>query len=95
MRLNYDRLVIDTDPNYCLFLSEPYVVYTKAGFTAAADVLVKKLKLSPERTVLLGAASLSLPLFERIQENGMKLTGIEVWIYKEGEEKSARYRVED
>jgi hypothetical protein len=43
----------------------------------------------------LGAQSLSLPLFERMADNKNKLTGIEVWIYKDGSERTSKYIVED
>ena len=52
-------------------------------------------KTKKEKTLLLGAQSLSLPLFERMADNKNKLTGIEVWIYKDGSERTSKYIVED
>ena len=76
-----------------MFTSEPYVVQLKTGFVVAADLIIQKTK--KEKTLLLGAQSLSLPLFERMADNKNKLTGIEVWIYKDGSERTSKYIVED
>lgn len=95
MKLRFERLIVDTEPQHCLFTSEPYVVFTRAGFTVAADVLIRKPHQSIERSVLIAPQSLSTPLMDRIASNSFRLTGIEVWIYKDGQERTARYRVED
>lgn len=95
MQLNFDRLVVDQEPNSLLFTSEPYVVNLKTGFTVAADVIISKANLKIEKTVLLGAQSLTGPLFERMLLNYNKLSGIEVWIYKSGADKTSKYIVED
>jgi hypothetical protein len=42
MDLNFPRLIIDLEPCNVQFLSEPYPVLLKTGFTVAADVLLKK-----------------------------------------------------
>jgi hypothetical protein len=93
VNINFDRLVVDQEPHYIMFTSEPYVVQLKTGFVVAADLIIQKTK--KEKTLLLGAQSLSLPLFERMADNKNKLTGIEVWIYKDGSERTSKYIVED
>jgi len=95
MKLNFERLIVDTEPQHCLFTSEAYVVLTKAGLTVAADVIVKKVTRTVERTLLISPQSLSQPLVERMANNSFKLSGIEVWVYKSGGDRSAKYCVED
>lgn len=70
-------------------------MFTKAGFTVAADVLIKKPHKSLERSVLISPQSLSTPLLDRMSNNNYRLTGVEVWIYKDGQERTSRYKVED
>lgn len=82
----------DQEPKKVLFLSEPYVIYTKFGYQAVADVVVIKGK--KELILHLGAKSLSERLNEISKDNNDKLTGIEVWIYKADDSKYAQYLVE-
>lgn len=95
MEANFDRLIVDVEPRRIQFTSEPYVAFTRAGFTAAADVLTNIGLVKREQTLLLAAQSLSAKLHELIRENNGKLSGIEVWIYKSGPERTAKYVIED
>ena len=95
MKLNFERLVFDQEPISLLFISEPYIVNLKTGFTVAADVIMQKVNFKVEKTVLLGAQSLTAPLFERMLSNRNNLSGIEVWIYKSGVDKTSKYIEED
>lgn len=93
MKINYDRFIVDQEPHYVMFTGEPYVVALKTGFVVAADLIILKTKI--EKTILLGAQSLCLPLYEKIADNNNKLAGIECWIYKDGPERTSKYIVED
>ena len=95
MKLRFDRLVIDQEPKSLLFISEPYVVHMRTGFSVAADVLLTYKKIKAEKTLLLSAQSLSDQLLKRIEENNNMLYGVEVWVYKAGSEKMSKYIVED
>lgn len=95
MKLNHDRLVIDEEPKSVLFIGEPYVVHMRTGFTVAADLIVNKVGVKAEKSLLISAQSLSDALLERIIQNGGKLAGIEVWLYKSGPERTSKYIVED
>lgn len=95
MKLLFDRLVIDQEPKHLLFTSEPYVVHLRTGFTVAADVLVGVKAQKVEKSLLISAQSLSDGLMERIRQNNSSLIGIEVWLYKAGAERTAKYIVED
>lgn len=95
MKNRFDRLVIDLEPKSIIFTSEPYVVYTKTGFSVAADIIINLMGSKVEKSLLLGAKSLADPLLERMLQNAGRLSGIEVWIYKSGTERTAKYIVED
>lgn len=95
MEVNNERLIVDEEPRRVLFISEPYVAYTKAGFTAAADIVTNFGQVKREQTLLISAQSLSARLIQLIQENNNKLAGIEVWIYKNGPEKTSKYVLEE
>ena len=95
MKLSFDRLVIDQEPKLLLFTTEPYVVYLRTGFIVAADVLVSYKNIKSEKTLLISAQSLSDQLMKRMVECNNLLTGIEVWVYKLGPEKTSKYIVED
>lgn len=95
MKLAHDRLVIDEEPKNILFVSEPYVVHMRTGFTVAANVVISKSGLKADKTLLLSAQSLSDGLLPRMMENGGMLSGVEVWIYKSGPERTSKYIIED
>jgi hypothetical protein len=95
MNLNHERLVIDQEPRRLLFSSEPYPVLLKTGMTVAADVILHKGKSRVNKSLIISPYSLANPLTIRMIENSNKLTGIELWIYKSGSEKTSSYVVED
>ena len=95
MEMTYPRLTIDMEPCNIQFLGEPYVVLLKTGFTVAADVMLKKGPKKSEMTLLISAKSIADFLKLRIDENGGKLSGLQVWIYKSGAEKTSKYVIED
>ena len=95
MDFNHDRLVIDQEPVQLLFLSEPYPVLLRAGYVVAADVSVRISNRKVERSVIISSYSLANGLRPRIIENNKSLSGVQVWIYKSGLEKTASYIVEE
>lgn len=95
MEMLYPRLSIDMEPCNVLFISEPYAVLLKTGFTVAADIMYKKGSKKTEMTLLIAAKSIADSLKPRIIENGGKLSGLQVWIYKSGPERTSAYLIED
>lgn len=95
MEMSHPRLTIDMEPCNVQFISEPYAVLLKTGFTVAADVLYKKGPKKTEMTLLIAAKSIADSLKPRIDENGGKLVGLQVWIYKSGAERTSTYLIED
>ncbi len=93
--MTYPRLTIDMEPCNVQFLGEPYAVFLKTGFTVAADVVLKKGPKKTEMTLLISAKSIAESLKPRIDENGGKLLGVQVWIYKSGAERTSKYVIED
>jgi len=93
--LHFDRLTVTEEPAKVIFSSEPYVVLTGTGFSVAADVSQKKGQLRFDKTLLIGAKSLSDSLTLRIFENSFSLIGVEVTIRKASAERTAKYIVED
>lgn len=89
------KLQIDTEPRNLLFISEPYVCLQRLGFCVVADAQLSGPIGKKNVSILIGAQSLSVPLFERIKQNNNSLIGIEVYIYKESSEKMAKYKVID
>lgn len=95
MEMSNPRLTIGMEPCNIQFISEPYAVLLKTGFTVAADVLYKKGQNKSEMTLLIAAKSIASSLKSRIDDNGGNLLGIQVWIYKSGLEKTSNYVIED
>lgn len=95
MELNFPRLIIDLEPCNVQFLSEPYPVLLKTGFTVAADVLLKKGMKKSEMSLLISAQSIAVVLKEKISDNSGKLSGIQLWIYKSGAERNSKYVLEE
>jgi len=93
--LHFERLTVTEEPFKIIFSSEPYVVLTGAGFSVAADVSQKRGQLRLDKTLLIGAKSLSDALAHRITENNFSLIGVEVIIRKASADKTAKYIVED
>lgn len=86
------QLKIDREPVRICFVSEPYAKFTSRGYQVAADIITKKRK--KEYFLYLGAKSLSEQLHALIQENNNILSGIEVWIHKDGDDKYSKYVLE-
>ena len=95
MDFKHDRLVIEQEPVHVLFLSEPYPVLLKTGYVVAADVSLRVATRKVERSIIISSYSFANGLRQRINENNKVLSGIQVWLYKSGPEKTASYVVED
>jgi hypothetical protein len=95
MKFNFERLVIDQEPTRVLFSSEIYPVLLKTGMTVSADVIIVKGSSTTERSLIVAPLSLAKPLTILMESNGDRLSGIEVWIYKSGPEKTSSYVVEE
>jgi hypothetical protein len=95
MKFNYERLIIDQEPVRVLFSSEMYPVLLKTGLTVCADVIVLKGGKSLERSLILSPLSLARPLNSLMEAGQGQLTGIEIWLYKSGPEKTSSYVVEE
>jgi hypothetical protein len=93
MNTEVPRLKVDIEPRRILITSEPFVLYTPFGYQPVIEVL----ELKTKRTYLLfiAARSLSKPLEQFRVENDGNMTGVEVWIRKEGTDKKSPYIVED
>lgn len=88
-----DQLKVDIEPVRILIASEPYVRYTTRGYQAAVDII--ELPHQKYRYLFLSARSLAAPLKQLSEENNGRFTGIEVWIRKNGLEKTSSYVVEE
>jgi hypothetical protein len=95
MKFNFERLVIDQEPIRVLFSSDIYPVLLKTGMTVSADVIIVKGNSSLEKSLIVAPLSLAQPLTILMESNGGRLSGIEVWIYKSGPEKTSSYIVEE
>jgi hypothetical protein len=93
METSLPQLKIDIEPIRLLFTSEPYVVFTKRGYQAAANVFDQKRRT--EHFIYLGAQSLAEQLEVLRAHNEGRLRGIEVWIRKKDPTKFAKYYVEE
>lgn len=89
----HDRVKIDREPRQFLVLAEPYVTHTYFGYTAALHVYEKKTRREYE--LLIGAKSLSDQLKRLILNNGNKFSGLEFWLWKEHDSRTARYIIEE
>lgn len=88
---NTERLAITMRAVVVTLASEPFVIATRRGYSAA--VLVRRRDL-PREHLLVSAASLSGPL-ERIRERRGMLTGAVIEVCKESNERSAKYVVRE
>ena len=86
------RLSVDQEPLFIRFESEPFVLLAARRYLPAARVLV--LKTKQRFYLFLSAASLCEQLEPIRQENNGKLSGIEIWIYKDGADKTAKFVIE-
>jgi hypothetical protein len=88
-----EQLKLDVEPKRLLILSEPYVRYTSFGYQPAVDVRERKSRR--QYFLFVSASTLARPLELLRIENGGRLTGIEVWVRKEGPERTSKYVVEE
>jgi hypothetical protein len=95
MEFKHDRLVIEQEPIHVLFLSEPYPVLLRTGYVVAADVSLRIASRKVERSLIISSYSIANGLRQRINENNNVLSGVQIWLYKSGPEKTASYIVED
>jgi hypothetical protein len=88
-----NQLKITIEPIRILITSEPYVKYTKRGYQAAVDVISTKDRR--DFFIYIGSTSLTEKLEFLRNENNNMLTGIEIWIHKENDEKFSKYVITD
>lgn len=91
MKLEKERLKIDSEPRKLRIDCEPYVKFVGKAYCPVVDVF--DLKKRREYFLIISAQSLSLPL-RKISEQEQKLAGIEVWVNKASDEKFAKYELE-
>ena len=89
----HDRAKIDGEPRQFLVIAEPYVTHTYFGYTAALHVYEKKTRREYE--LLIGAKSFSDQLKQLVSNNGDKFSGLEFWLWKERNSRTAKYIVEE
>ena len=81
--LNYEKLIVDTNPIKIRIVSDIYLVYNqRGGYLPAVDLLEIKSKIT--HSLFVGAKSIAKRLEELRNENSGKLTGIELWIERKG-----------
>lgn len=93
METSPPQLKVDIEPIRLLFISEPYVIFTKRGYQAAVNVFDQKRRT--EHFIYLGAQSLAEQLEVLRASNEGRLKGIEVWIRKKDATRFAKYYVEE
>ena len=87
------QLKVDTEPKRLLVTSEPYVIFGTWGYQVVVDVFEKRTKR--EYYIYLSARSLAKAIEVIRQDNGGKTTGLEFWLRKENDERSAPYILEE
>lgn len=75
-----------------LIKSEPYVIYTRMGYTPVIDV--EEIHKGTSGYLVITAVSLGEPINQIHQENSSKLSGVTIAIQKENLSKFAPYIVE-
>jgi len=88
--LNYDRLLIDTNPVKLRVLSEVYLVYTSRRVYAPA-IDVQNIKSKIKSSVWVSASSIATRLEEIREINQGGIVGIEFWLEKDSDDKFAKY----
>ena len=88
-----DYLKVDLEPKYIQVVSEPYVVFTVRGYAPVIDIIERK---SRHATALfISAKSLAQPLEMLKKENGDLFSGLEFWIRKASDGRTAPYILEE
>jgi len=85
-----ERLKVTSEPRKLRIESEPFVLFVGRKFAACANVY--DLKRKRDYFLIIEAQSLSIPLLELMQKEG-QLTGLEVWINKKTDERTAPYEL--
>ena len=88
--LNYDRLIIDTNPVKLRVLSEVYLVFTSRRVYAPA-IDVQNIKSKMKASLWVSASSIAVRLEEIRQINEGGIVGIEFWLEKDGDDKFSKY----
>jgi len=87
-----ERIKVDIAPKKLRVESEPYVTFVGRNFVAVIDVL--DIKTGREYFLIISAQSISQYLVRWQEENNGKLTHVEFWINKIGEERKAPFELE-
>ncbi|MFQ5905711.1 MAG: hypothetical protein ACE5JA_03985, partial [bacterium] len=87
-----DPLRVDTDGVTIKILTEPFVINTTRGYAPAVNVTVED--SGEERTMFIGAKSLSDPLQRMVESNGGRFSDLRLKLKKQSEDRYAGYLVE-
>jgi hypothetical protein len=87
-----DPLRVDIEGVVVRILTEPFVVNTTRGYAPAVNVELEG--TGEERTMFIGAKSLSDPLQRMVEANDGKFTGLRLSLKKQSEDRYAGYLVE-
>lgn len=91
--LNYEKLIVDTNPIKIRLLSDIYIVYNKrGGYLPAIDFIEIKTKIT--YSLFVGARSIAKGLEDLRIENNDQIIGIELWIERKGTAKFDGYILE-
>lgn len=85
-----ERLKVNSEPRKIRIDSEPFVLFVGRKFAPCVDIY--DLKKKRNYYLIIEAQSLSMPLLELMQSEG-QLTGLELWINKKTEERTAPYEL--
>jgi hypothetical protein len=86
------QIKISDSPNVLIINSEPYVIFTRRGYTPVIDV--EEIHKGATGYLVITAASLGEPLHRIQSENSGKLKGVSITIQKEDSSKFSSYIVE-
>ncbi len=84
-------LKVTEDPVVLEILTEPYVVKTRRGYAPVVDV---RTDAGEEKTLFISPVSLTEGIEVLRQRNGDEFSGIKMRVFKESEDKFAKYVVE-
>lgn len=90
--MSKNQLKIGREPIKLLATSEPYVLFSKMGYSPIINVMSVKDKR--EYFIYISAKSIAIPLEQKRTENNNIFTGLEFWIYRDGDKKISPYVVE-
>lgn len=91
--MQVEHLKIDTEPKHLLVTSEPYVIFSRLGYSAVINVLERRSR--KEYFIYISPKSLACALEALRNSNNGKTTGLEFWLRKESDERTAGYILED